>query len=100
MVKLPGVPVAPHSDVYGFARTLCYALFQTPQPLMRHWRGLPPALAELLESCLEEEPKQRPAGFAEVLQVLDRLAGSPSGAQPAAPAKPAEPGAGGDRRRE
>jgi len=86
--------VGPTADVYGFARTLCYALFQTPQPLMRHWRGLPSALAELLESCLEEDPKQRPAGFDDVLGVLDRLAG----VQPAAPSRPVE--TGGDRRQE
>jgi uracil-DNA glycosylase family 4 len=92
-------PVGPHSDVYGFARTLCFALFQTPQPLMRHWRSLPPALAELLESCLEEDPKQRPADFAAVLGVLDRLGGAPA---PAVPSPTPVPAVGGDesRRRE
>ncbi len=75
MGKLPGAPVGPHSDVYGFARTLCFALFQTPQPLPRHWRSLPPALAELLEACLEEDPKRRPADLAPVLEGLDRIAG-------------------------
>ncbi len=129
MGKRPG-SVGPTADVYGFARTLCYALFQTPQPLLRHWRALPATLAELLESCLEEDPKQRPAGFADVLGVFDRLEGrqsapqsgtnSPrtaeipttqeasretrtSSAQPT-PAEPAPqetaPSQGGDRRRE
>ncbi len=90
MGKLPGVAVSPASDVYGFARTCCYALFQTPQPLMRHWRSLPADLAELLEACLEEQPANRPRTFAEVLTVLDRLGGVPTpsapSAQPAAPA--------------
>jgi DNA polymerase len=62
--------VGPHSDVYGFARTCCYALFQTPQPLLRHWRSLPAPLAELLESCLEETPENRPATFTSVLAGL------------------------------
>jgi uracil-DNA glycosylase family 4 len=73
MGKLPGVAVAPYSDVYGFARTCCYALFGTPQPLMRHWRGLPAGLAELLESCLEEKPDARPQDFGKVLAALEQL---------------------------
>ena len=38
---------------------------------MKHWSSLPRSLSELLEKCLEEDPKQRPAGFAEVLKGLD-----------------------------
>jgi serine/threonine protein kinase len=63
--------VGPYSDVYGWGKTCCYALFQTTQPLLKHWSSLPRSLAELLEKCLEEDPKQRPAGFAEVLKGLD-----------------------------
>ncbi len=61
-------PAGPYSDVYGWAKTCCYALFQTTQPLFKHWQSIPPALAELLEKCLDENPKQRPQSFAEVLQ--------------------------------
>jgi uracil-DNA glycosylase family 4 len=71
MGKLSGVTVGPTADVYGFARTCCYALFGTPQPLPRHWRSLPQPLADLLEQCLEEKPEQRPA-FPTVLQRLPR----------------------------
>jgi uracil-DNA glycosylase family 4 len=78
MGKLPGVSVRPASDVYGFARTCCYALFQTPQPLLRHWRSVPGALAELLESCLEDQPAQRPQDFKTVLEKLDSLTGQPA----------------------
>jgi uracil-DNA glycosylase len=95
MGRLEGEPVSPASDVYGFARTCCFALFQTPQPLMRHWRGLPGPLAELLESCLEEQPRQRPQGFAEVLRVLDRLGGI-APAPVVAPPAPVIPQAEGD----
>src|SRR5262249_24615011 len=81
MGKLPGVPVRPASDVYGFGKTCCYALFQTPQPLLRHWRSVPDHLAELLESCLEDRPEQRPQDFGAVLARL-------GGAEPPAPAPP------------
>jgi uracil-DNA glycosylase family 4 len=87
MGKRPGA-VGPHSDVYGFAKTCCYALFQTPQPLLRHWRSLPAGLAELLESCLEETPEGRPAGFAAVLDNLGALVPAP---RPAAPPPPVPP---------
>jgi uracil-DNA glycosylase family 4 len=85
MGKRPGA-VGPHSDVYGFAKTCCYGLFQTPQPLLRHWRSLPAALAELLESCLEETPERRPAGFAPVLTGLAALAPAPAPRPTIAPA--------------
>jgi serine/threonine protein kinase len=64
--KLPGVAVRPYSDVYSFARTCCYALFQTPHPTGRHWGQIPKSLSDLLSECLEEEPKKRPQGFGEM----------------------------------
>ena len=67
-------PVGPYSDVYGWAKTCCYALFQTTQPLMKHWKSVPEPLAELLETCLEEDPNNRPQGFLEILTALDGLA--------------------------
>src|SRR5207244_1062767 len=85
MGKLPGVTVRPCSDVYGFARTCCYALFQTPQPLLRHWRSIPAPLAELLESCMEDQPGQRPQDFKAVLERLGASA-SPPATPPPAPA--------------
>ncbi len=92
MGKLPGTPVRPCSDIYGFARTCCYALFQTPQPLLRHWRSIPGGLAELLEACLEDNPAQRPQDFATVLSHLDRLTpgAAPRATVPASP-PPAAP---------
>ena len=41
MGKLPGVEVGPPSDVYGFGKTCCYALFQTPLPVLKHWQSVP-----------------------------------------------------------
>jgi TPR repeat protein len=70
MGQLPGISVGTYSDVYGFARTCCYALFQTPQPLMKHWQQCPPQLAVLLDACLDEMPSQRPQDFAAVLAGL------------------------------
>jgi serine/threonine protein kinase len=73
MGRLKGVPVAPYSDVYGFGKTCCFALFGTPQPTFQHWQKLPGLLADLLGRCLAESPSERPRGFDEVLRDLDRL---------------------------
>jgi hypothetical protein len=78
-------PVGPYSDVYGWAKTCCYALFQTTQPLLKHWKSVPEPLAGLLEKCLEEDPKQRPAGFAEVLKGLGNSPVAPSAPAPVVP---------------
>jgi hypothetical protein len=72
--RLPGATVGPTADVYGFGKTCCYALFQTTQPLSRHWDSVPQVLRRLLEECLEERPDRRPADFAAVLDRLDRAA--------------------------
>jgi tetratricopeptide (TPR) repeat protein len=71
--RLPGVTAGPTSDVYGFAKTCCFALFGTTQPLSRHWERVPRPLARLLEQCLEEMPEKRPGDFAVVQQRLDRI---------------------------
>jgi len=78
MGRLPGVTPGPTADVYGWARTCCFALFQTPQPLLRHWRALPAELAELLEACLEDQPANRPRGFDEIVPKLDEAAAKPA----------------------
>ena len=38
--KLKGAAVGPHSDVYGFGRTICYLLFKTPLPESDEWDQL------------------------------------------------------------
>src|SRR5262249_48367612 len=74
--KLPAVAVGPYSDVYGLGKTCCYALFRTTQPLPKHWRSLPSGLADLLADCLAEQPGERPANGA---AVLERLQGETAG---------------------
>jgi serine/threonine protein kinase len=69
--RLPGVPVGRAADVYGFAKTCCFALFGTPQPLLKHWREVPEHLAALLGRCLADDPKDRPHDFADVIAALD-----------------------------
>jgi hypothetical protein len=65
-------PVGAYSDVFGFGKTLCYALFQTPSPGPRHWLSLQHrGLVELLGACLEEDPAARPASLSAVLSRLD-----------------------------
>lgn len=71
-------PVGPYSDVYGWAKTCCFALFQTTQPTLRHWQSVPQPLAELLGRCLEDDPKARPQGFTEVLTAFDLFADAPA----------------------
>jgi serine/threonine protein kinase len=88
MGGLPGVSVGPQSDVYGFAKTACYALFRTAHPGRRHWINLADPLAELLDDCLAEKPDDRPATFAAVLDRLD-LRATPKAAPPEK--MPAEP---------
>ncbi len=78
--QVQGVAVGPYSDVYGLAKTCCYALFQTTQPLPKHWKTLPEPLADLLEKCLEEDPKKRPKDCG---PVLEWLAGCQGQAAPA-----------------
>ncbi len=61
MGRRPGVAVGPYSDIYGLARTCCYAMFGTPQPLRKHWEGISAPLSRLLGDCLEDNPAARPA---------------------------------------
>ncbi|MEZ6140929.1 MAG: protein kinase [Zavarzinella sp.] len=72
MGKLPGVLPGPYSDVYGWAKTVCYALFQTPNPGSRHFKekSAPDSLRELLDSCLDDAPSYRPQSFTAVLAKL------------------------------
>jgi serine/threonine protein kinase len=73
MGKLKGVAVGTYSDVYGFGKTCCFALFGTAQPTFRHWQTIPRELADLLGRCIDEQPGARPRDFAAVLRELDRL---------------------------
>jgi serine/threonine protein kinase len=72
--RFAGVIPGPLADVYAFAKTCCYALFKTTQPLSRHWQSIPRPLARLLESCLEEAPDKRPPNFGAVLKRLGEIA--------------------------
>jgi serine/threonine protein kinase len=71
--RLPGVRVGPPADVYGFARSLCFALFETAEPTFQDWQKVPPALAELLGHCLARTPDRRPPSFDAVLEQLIQL---------------------------
>jgi hypothetical protein len=73
MGKLPGVLVGPTADIYGYGKTCCYALFQTPQPRRQHWQQLAEPLADLLDQCLADNPRDRPASFAVVAALLRKL---------------------------
>ena len=85
--KLPGARVGPAADVYGFAKTLCFALFKTTEPTNRHYNQLPPRMADLIGRCLAREPEERPRGFGEVQADLAAVDPGDRGSGP--PAKPA-----------
>jgi serine/threonine protein kinase len=80
MNRLSGVQPDARSDVFGFGKTCCYALFQTAQPVLKHWRSIPASLAELLGACVEELPQDRPGSFTEVIRGLEQLDGTATGA--------------------
>jgi hypothetical protein len=67
------VSVGPYSDVFGFARTCCFALFRTTQPLLSHWNSISKVLAKLLENCLHDDVNQRLSSIQLVLERLDVL---------------------------
>ncbi len=56
--KPGGMRVGPHSDVFAFGKTCCYALFQTTEPKRRQWREVVEELADVLEACTEEHLAQ------------------------------------------
>jgi serine/threonine protein kinase len=87
--KLQGVAVGPYSDVFGWGKTCCFALFGTTQPVLKHWQSIPGPLADLLGGCLAETPAERPADFTEVLRCLDQLDSCTATAiKPAPPPRP------------
>ena len=96
MGKLKGVPVGPYSDVYGFGKTCCFALFGTPQPTYQHWQSIPRELADLLGRCLAEQPKGRPQDFAAGACGTGPAAEAARGAGAAEPAGGHSGDAGGD----
>jgi tetratricopeptide (TPR) repeat protein len=68
-------PVGPYSDVYGWAKTCCYALFQTTQPLLKHWSSCP----VLWPSCWRSAWMKTPSSDRLVLRKFSRasMPGSP-----------------------
>jgi TPR repeat protein/serine/threonine protein kinase len=71
MGKLAGHKVSFASDIFGFGKTLCFALFKTPTPTPRHYKSLKDdVLMELIADCIEEEPTARIRSFKAVLEKL------------------------------
>jgi formylglycine-generating enzyme required for sulfatase activity len=71
--KLPGVKPGPYSDVYSWARTLCFALFRTPNPRPRQFQMLSEAMQDLLDDSLgdaREDLAKRPATMDVLLKRL------------------------------
>lgn len=73
MGRLPGVAVSVRSDIYSFGKTCCFALFGRATPLRTDWQRITKGLADVLESCLQEHPNDRPADADQVLYLLSRV---------------------------
>jgi serine/threonine protein kinase len=73
MGKLPGVKVGTPADVFGWARTCCYGLFESSEPSFHDWQKLPRGWAELLGDCLQRHPDRRPSGMQQVLDRIETL---------------------------
>ncbi len=83
--ELPGVRVGTWSDVYGWAKTCCYALFQNAEPTFLDYKKIPEMLGVLLGQCLARLPNDRPSGFAEVLERLAKMRADPHKSHPKQP---------------
>ncbi len=73
MGKLRGTRVGAPTDVYGFGRTLNYALFGIPAATFHQYKTLPAPVAEFLSHCVQHKPGDRPQSFADVLRMLNEL---------------------------
>jgi hypothetical protein len=67
------LPVGPASDMFGLAKTCCYALFQTPRPTKAQFNFLPKIITDVLDECLEKYPEDRPESMKVVLDDLNRI---------------------------
>jgi tRNA A-37 threonylcarbamoyl transferase component Bud32 len=99
MGRLPGVTVSPASDVYGWGKTCCYALYGTPNLSYEEWQELQGPLGQLLGRCVAERPEKRPPDFQTVLARMDAVLGPATvvAVRPVADALPAGPPAGKSR---
>ena len=86
------VAVGTYSDVYAFGKTCCQSLFGTTQPTRGDWRGVPDALADMLEACIIESVLRRQRDFRPVVEALRQV--DPT-AQQSAPTRPRARGKAG-----
>jgi tetratricopeptide (TPR) repeat protein len=79
--------LAGHAPFAGLPphKLLAAHMSDTPTPVAELRADCPPALASLVEQCLEKDPAARPASASELLHRLDAVA-SPSAANAAMPA--------------
>ena len=73
MGQLPGVPVGPYSDVYGFGKTCYYALKKTPDPDDGEKAELPDDWRQFLSNCTRTAKENRLPDFAAVLANLREI---------------------------
>ncbi len=73
--------------------TVLYAIAHTdPEPITSRWRGCPPRLATVIETCLAKEPERRYPGFAEVIAELEAISASLTASAVVPPVLASSPG--------
>ncbi len=76
--EMGGVSIGAYSDVYGFAKTCCFALFGTHQPEDEDWESVSEPLRKTLQACLRRSVHGiggRPRRTGTVGDVLNELRG-------------------------
>lgn len=68
--KAPGVKVGTWSDVYGFGKTCCFALFGSLSLGRDDWDRISRPLGDLLGACTKDPVEKRPQTFDDVLSAL------------------------------
>jgi hypothetical protein len=69
---IPNGKVGRFTDVFGFGKTLCFALFGRPNPTLNDWEriGQHHPFVRLLNRCIHEDAGARPQDFQDVLAAL------------------------------
>lgn len=82
--------LAGHAPFHGrsLQQLVVAQVHESPIPVGDVRTDTPPELAALVNRCLEKDPSARPQSARGVLQALDTVSTTGSGARPAAPSKP------------
>ncbi len=67
-------PIQEYSDIYSYGKLLKLIFFHTLEPNVQTIRSFPNIkIINLIEECLQKNPKQRPQTFSEIIVKLDEI---------------------------